>query len=422
MEGRIPPHSLEAEQSVLGAILLDYQVLDEIEGLLPTPEAFYAEAHRKIYAAMQGLRAEGSPVDLVTLAEELSRRGELDGVGGISYLMQLSEATPTAAYAEHYARIVAEKWTLRRLIQAAGEAMRLAYEEAGSLDEILDQAGKRILEVATVPLGTVPIYEAEFRAARRKNFFDMSADELFQVIEEHGKEGVDYITVHVGVTLKNLEVYRNSPRTTGIVSRGGGLMAAWMLHRGEENPLYARFDDLLPRDHAPVVRKLAQEVDKALAGFVRGQVSVCMVLGAYYATGLMLAGLQFGLVIGAIAGAMTVIPYIGALVGGALAIGFALYQFWGDWVSLGIIAAVFALGQFVEGNILTPRLVGKSVGLHPVWLMFALSLFGGLFGIAGMLVAVPISAAIGVFMRFGIGQYKDSLLYRGHGPQDKGQG
>jgi predicted PurR-regulated permease PerM len=147
-----------------------------------------------------------------------------------------------------------------------------------------------------------------------------------------------------------------------------------------------------------------------------------MVLGAYYATGLMLAGLQFGLVIGAIAGAMTVIPYIGALVGGALAIGFALYQFWGDWVSLGIIAAVFALGQFVEGNILTPRLVGKSVGLHPVWLMFALSLFGGLFGIAGMLVAVPISAAIGVFMRFGIGQYKDSLLYRGHGRQDKGQG
>ena len=188
--------------------------------------------------------------------------------------------------------------------------------------------------------------------------------------------------------------------------------------------LLARIDELLPRDHAPVVRKLAQEVDKALAGFVRGQVSVCMVLGAYYATGLMLAGLQFGLVIGAIAGAMTVIPYIGALVGGALAMGFALYQFWGDWVSIGIIAAVFGFGQFIEGNILTPRLVGKSVGLHPVWLIFALSLFGGLFGIAGMLVAVPISAAIGVFMRFGIGQYKDSLLYRGHdkGPQDKGQG
>ncbi|AFV75763.1 replicative DNA helicase [Thermus oshimai] len=148
MEGRIPPHNLEAEQSVLGAIMLDHSVLDDIEGLLPSPEAFYAEAHRKIYAAIQTLRAQGQPVDLVTLQEELRRRGELEGVGGLSYLLELSEATPTAAYAEHYARIVAEKWALRRLIQAAGEAMRLAYEEAGGLDEILDQAGKRILEVA----------------------------------------------------------------------------------------------------------------------------------------------------------------------------------------------------------------------------------------------------------------------------------
>jgi predicted PurR-regulated permease PerM len=138
----------------------------------------------------------------------------------------------------------------------------------------------------------------------------------------------------------------------------------------------------------------------------------------------VLAGLQFGLVIGAIAGAMTVIPYIGALVGGALAIGFALYQFWGDWVSIGVIAAVFAFGQFIEGNVLTPRLVGKSVGLHPVWLMFALSLFGALFGIAGMLVAVPISAAIGVLARFAIGQYQDSLLYLGTStpPHDKSEG
>ena len=186
--------------------------------------------------------------------------------------------------------------------------------------------------------------------------------------------------------------------------------------------LVARIDDLLPRDHAPVIRKLAHEVDNALAGLVRGQVSVCLTLAVYYASGLVLAGLQFGLVIGAIAGAMTVIPYIGALIGGALAMGFALYQFWGDWVAIGIVGGVFAFGQFMEGNVLTPRLVGKSVGLHPVWLMFALSLFGGIFGIAGMLVAVPISAAIGVLMRFAIGQYQDSLLYRGHGPQDKGQG
>ncbi len=104
---------------------------------------------------------------------------------------------------------------------------------------------QRILEVASVPLGTVPIYEAEFRAAARKSVFDMSADELLEVIEAHGQQGVDYITVHAGVTQKALERYRNAPRTTGIVSRGGGLLAAWMLERGEENPLYARFDDLL---------------------------------------------------------------------------------------------------------------------------------------------------------------------------------
>jgi replicative DNA helicase len=128
--------------------------MDEVEGLLPSPEAFYAEAHRKIYAAMQALRSQGRPVDLVTLSEELSRRGQLEEVGGTAYLLQLSEATPTAAYAEHYARIVAEKWTLRRLIQAAGEAMRLAYEEAESLDEILDTAGKKILEVALTKTDT----------------------------------------------------------------------------------------------------------------------------------------------------------------------------------------------------------------------------------------------------------------------------
>ncbi|MGQ9735956.1 MAG: replicative DNA helicase [Thermaceae bacterium] len=154
MPGRIPPHSLEAEGSVLGAILLDPIVLDELESLLPSPEAFYSEAHRRIYGAMRDVRTRGLPVDLVTLSEELSRRGELELVGGLSYLIALQESTPTAAYAEHYARIVAEKWALRRLIQAAGEAMRLAYEEAGSLDEILDQAGKKILDVALTEVQT----------------------------------------------------------------------------------------------------------------------------------------------------------------------------------------------------------------------------------------------------------------------------
>jgi predicted PurR-regulated permease PerM len=177
--------------------------------------------------------------------------------------------------------------------------------------------------------------------------------------------------------------------------------------------MVARIDSMLPLDHAPTVRRLAREIDAVLAGFVRGQVSVCLALGTFYAVALMAAGLQFGLIVGAIAGAITFIPYVGSLVGGALAIGLALFQFWGDWLQIGIIAAIFGVGQFVEGNILTPRLVGKSVGLHPVWLLFALSAFGTVFGFVGMLIAVPVAASIGVLTRFGIEQYRASLLYQG---------
>jgi len=174
-----------------------------------------------------------------------------------------------------------------------------------------------------------------------------------------------------------------------------------------------RIDAWLPRDHAPVLRRLAGEIDTVMAAFVRGQLSVCLVLGTFYSVALMLAGLQFGLVVGAIAGAITFIPYVGALVGGALAIGLALFQFWGDWMAIGIIGGIFALGQFLEGNVITPKLVGNSVGLHPVWLLFALSAFGTLFGFLGMLVAVPVAASIGVLTRFGMEQYRASLLYRG---------
>lgn len=177
--------------------------------------------------------------------------------------------------------------------------------------------------------------------------------------------------------------------------------------------MIARIDALLPRDHAPVVRDLAGRIDRVLAAFVRGQISVCIVLGVFYSATLMLAGLEFGLIVGAIAGAITFIPYVGALVGGALAIGLALFQFWGDPLSIGIIAGIFAVGQFLEGNVITPRLVGNSVGLHPVWLLFALSAFGSAFGFVGMLVAVPVAAAIGVLTRWGIEKYQESLLYKG---------
>lgn len=194
------------------------------------------------------------------------------------------------------------------------------------------------------------------------------------------------------------------------------VVAVYLLYDWDR--MVARIDDLLPREHAPTIRYLAREIDKTMSGFIRGMGTVCLILGTYYAVALMLAGLQFGLVVGFAAGLLTFIPYVGALVGGVLAIGLALFQFWGDWLAIGIIAGIFALGQVIEGNILTPRLVGGSVGLHPVWLIFALSVFGALFGFVGMLVAVPVAAAIGVITRFATGQYKNSQLYRGSPDQD----
>ncbi len=177
--------------------------------------------------------------------------------------------------------------------------------------------------------------------------------------------------------------------------------------------IVARVDSLLPRDHAPTIRRLATEIDRTLAGFVRGQGTVCLILGIFYAAALALVGLQFGLVIGFIAGALTFIPYVGALVGGVLSIGLALFQFWGDWWWIVAVWAIFQSGQFIEGNILTPKLVGSSVGLHPVWLIFALSAFGALFGFVGLLVAVPVAAVLGVLARFGAEKYRESRLYSG---------
>jgi predicted PurR-regulated permease PerM len=177
--------------------------------------------------------------------------------------------------------------------------------------------------------------------------------------------------------------------------------------------MVARIDDLLPRDHAPVIRQLAAQMDATLASFVRGQGTVCLILGAFYAIALMAVGLQFGLVVGLLAGLISFIPYIGALFGGVLAIGLALFQFWGEWYWIAAVAGIFMIGQAVEGNVLTPNLVGGSVGLHPVWLLFALAAFGSVFGFVGMLIAVPVAAIIGVLVRYLSDQYRQGLLYKG---------
>ena len=180
--------------------------------------------------------------------------------------------------------------------------------------------------------------------------------------------------------------------------------------------MVATVDSWVPRDHVKTVRAIATDINTATAGFVRGQGTLCLVLGAMYAIGLTLTGLNFAILIGLFAGLISFIPYVGSLTGLVLAVGVAFVQFWPNWGMVVAVAAVFFVGQFIEGNILSPKLVGKSVGLHPVWLMFALFAFGALFGFVGLLVAVPAAAAIAVLVRFAISRYLESPLYKGHDP------
>ncbi len=172
-------------------------------------------------------------------------------------------------------------------------------------------------------------------------------------------------------------------------------------------------DSWVPLQQRDTVRRLAREIDGAIAGFVRGQTAVCLILGSFYAVTLTLSGLNFGLLIGLISGVITFIPYVGSMTGLILALGVAVAQFWPEYSSILMVLGIFLIGQFVEGNLLAPKLVGESVGLHPVWLIFALLAFGYLFGFVGLLVAVPLAATIGVLVRFALQRYRESSLYTG---------
>lgn len=175
--------------------------------------------------------------------------------------------------------------------------------------------------------------------------------------------------------------------------------------------MIARIDSWLPLQHRATVRRLASEMNNAVAGFVRGQISVCMAMGIFYAAGLALIGLNFGLLIGLSAGLLGFVPYVGfgsGLIAGVIV---AVVQFWPDWHYVVAVLAVFGAGQILEGYVLQPNWVGKSVGLHPVWLLFSLFAFGSLFGFVGLLVAVPLAASVGVLARFALEQYLASPLY-----------
>lgn len=182
------------------------------------------------------------------------------------------------------------------------------------------------------------------------------------------------------------------------------------------HPMLERVRLWLPRSHAPTIERLAGEINDAVAAFIRGQGAVCLCLGLFYAAALSMAGLNYGVLVGLATGLLAFVPMVGWAVGVLIAAAIALVQFAPKLTPVLAVLGVMVAGMALDTAVLSPRLVGKKVGLHPVWLIFALFAFSYLFGIVGTLVAVPVSAALAVLARFGIAQYLKSEVYRGSTP------
>lgn len=174
--------------------------------------------------------------------------------------------------------------------------------------------------------------------------------------------------------------------------------------------------ELLPRSTEPTVARLARESDETLSGFVRGQLSVMLVLAVFYAIGLRVIGLDVGPLIGVVSGLISFVPYLGAIIG-VLAGLIAAYVQYHDWLHLVLVLVVFQIGHLLEVYVLVPRLVGEKIGLHPLAVIFAILAGGELFGFLGVLLALPVASVIMVLLRYVHVRYRDSALYRaGHQP------
>jgi predicted PurR-regulated permease PerM len=182
------------------------------------------------------------------------------------------------------------------------------------------------------------------------------------------------------------------------------------------HPMLAKIDGWLPRDQAATIRDLANQINEAIAAFIRGQGTVCVILALFYATALSVVGLEYGLLVGLATGILSFVPFVGWALGLLTAMGLAVVQFWPDLYKIGLVGGVFLLGQGLDAALLSPTIVGSKIGLHPVWLLFALFVFSFLFGFVGVLVAVPVAAAIAVLVRFALKLYLESEVYRGTGP------
>ena len=172
----------------------------------------------------------------------------------------------------------------------------------------------------------------------------------------------------------------------------------------------ARVDSWLPRRYAGVLRAQAREVDRILSAWLRGQAMCCVALAVFYAFALSAVGLDLGLIVGISAGLLSFIPYVGSITGGVASIGLAFAQF-PTWTGVATVAGVFVAGQLLEGYVIYPRFLGDRVELHAVWVIFALFAGGAAFGFLGVLMAVPVAAALGVLLRFWLRRYLSSPLY-----------
>lgn len=170
-------------------------------------------------------------------------------------------------------------------------------------------------------------------------------------------------------------------------------------------------EELLPRQYEQTIKTQIRKIDDTVSAFLRGQLNVCLILGTYYAVALTIAGLNFGLVIGFAAGLLCFVPFLGVLTGTLIGLLVAFFQFDGDLVQIGIIAGIFMVGQVLEGNFLTPKIVGEKIGVHPAWLIFGMLAGGSLLGLTGVIISVPLTAIINVLIQFAIEEYEKSEFY-----------
>ena len=269
-----------------------------------------------------------------------------------------------------------------------------------------------IIESQTFELvGRLPAFvnelRAEIEAMIARLQAQLSPEDLVKLRQAIGERLADLAT-WVGTVIRNL--------LTGGVALANLLslifvtpVVAFFLLR-DWPKILARIDGWLPREHAETIRAQARLIDQRLAGFLRGQLTLCLALAVYYALGLTVVGLDFGLIIGILVGFLAFLPYIGAAIGFVLSMLLAMTQF-PDWHHVFYTALVFFVGWFIEGNFLVPRLIGPQVHLHPVSVIFALLAFGSLFGFLGVVIAVPMAAIIGVLVRFALAQYLASPVY-----------